>query len=165
VAETVVVRGDGFDIVAESGTVMFSHDWPDEIPAAVAELTEIFGSEPVVTETSTGNTHFPDYREYSWPGFQLDDAISLQRPRDEYFRSSGVYVTVADVNGIEVVTAQGLAVGSTYDDAAAVSIDQRSDGGRTGFLLQDDDLGSLALSGEDATELIARLAAPVAWGL
>lgn len=162
----MVLRADGFDIVAESGAVMFSHDWPDEIPATVAELTEIFGSEPVITVSKTGNTHFPDYREYSWPGFQLDDAISLERPRDEYFRSSGVYATAAEVNGIEVVTEQGLAVGSTYDEAAALSIDQSSSDGRTSFLIAEtDDGGFLAVSGEDSTSLIARVLAPTAWGL
>ncbi|MGN8551122.1 UNVERIFIED_CONTAM: hypothetical protein OHV15_00870 [Microbacterium sp. SLM126] len=165
-ADAIVIRVDGFDIVTESGTVLFSHEWPDEAAPAVAELTEIFGSEPTTQDTSTGNTHFPDYREYTWSGFQFDDAINLERPRDQYFRSTGVHVNVAEVNGIAVVAEPGVGVGSTYEQALAASIDHYAHDRSSTFLLAESDTGGgLVLDGDNATQLITVISAPIAMGL
>jgi hypothetical protein len=165
-AGSIVVRAGGFDIVGESGTVLFRHDWPDEVAPAVAELSEVFESEPAVGERQGDNTHFPDYRLYEWSGFELRDAVDLQRPRDEYFASSGVDIDVAAVNGIDLVTESGLRVGSTFDEVAAAGyVDKFVNGESTSFLLSDEDGSQLAARGPTALGELQSMNAPFAWYL
>lgn len=162
-----MLRPAGFDIVDEAGAVLLSHEWPQAADDAVTELTRIFGDEPVVSE-EPGDAIWPGRRTYAWPGFELRDALE---PTADYAFASGLYVTVAAVNSIDVRTEAGLAVGSTFDDVATVGfVHEMTIDGHHGFLLAEAGPGGeqgsykLAGGGEAASGILTSFSVPVAWG-
>lgn len=140
----VAVGPDGFDIVAEDGTSLFTYLWTDDADDAVAELTDVFGAEPSESLVEGDQTHFPDYTSYNWDGFALRDMIPSEggKSRDEYFTPSYASITANEVNGIAVVGEFGLAVGLSVDDVRALDPDEEiemSDGTPRFFFATDRD--------------------------
>jgi hypothetical protein len=166
-ADAVILRADGFEIVAESGTVLFAHAWADDAAPAVAELTDAFASEPTISEKPGDGSHFPDYTVYAWGGFEFSDAIDLQRPRDEYGFATTVFSSASAVNEVEITTESGIGVGSTFEEVIASGVEAEPPyNGRTSFLLEYSELGSaMAGSGDEEAGVLDFLGAPVAWGL
>ena len=162
-----MLRPAGFDIVNEAGEVLLSHEWPQAADDAVTELTRIFGDEPVVSD-EPGDAIWPGRRTYAWPGFELRDALD---PTADYAFASGLYVTVAAVNSIDVRTEAGLTVGSSFDDVATVGfVHEMTIDGYHGFLLAEAGPGGeegsyqLAGGGQEPSGVLTSLSVPVAWG-
>lgn len=167
-AAAIIVRADGFHVVTTDGEVRFSHDWADEVDPAVAELTEVFASEPVIGERTGDESHFPDYRLYTWPGFELRDAVGMTVPRSDYFASSGVHVTTEALNNVQIATEAGIAVGSSFDEVESAGfVDHMG----YSYLLAEKQATNgemtyaLAGVGNDATRELDYLIVPVVWGL
>lgn len=161
-ADSIVVSLEGFDVVAESGEILFSHVWADEVPAAVDELTEIFEAEPTMSERA-GNSHNPPYRVYSWPGFELSDAVS-DRERTEDPLASVVHVTAAEVNGIEITTDSGFRIGTTFDELEAAGLEEMEfPDGESDFWL--DQVGDCCVymlaSGPSSTRELTSISSPM----
>ena len=86
----------------------------DRDPAEIPGLTEAFGSEPVVTETTQPGEGAPNtYQHYTWPGFDLYFIISEYG--DKHVR---VTATAASVGDVAVEAVGGIRVG---DDAQAIA--------------------------------------------
>lgn len=109
----IVVSGAGFTLVDTAAETVFTHAWADEVAPAVAVLTDAFQSEPTMSTRDGSGGHFADFDLYSWGGFTLGDAVGLEKARTDYFLPSLIEVTEPEVEGITVIAASRVGVGST----------------------------------------------------
>lgn len=125
-ASAVLLGADGFTIVADDGSELYSYGWRDDAEAAVAALTDAFGSEPSESVYEGDGSHFPDYTSYMWDGFTYFDMIPTEggRSRDEYFIPSYVTITGADVGDVAITPEFDLAIGLTADEVRALGPDR-----------------------------------------
>lgn len=125
-ASAVLLGADGFTIVADDGSELYAYGWRDDAEAAVAALTDAFGSEPSESVYEGDGSHFPDYTSYDWEGFLFRDMIVTEdgKPRDEYFVPSYVSVTANEVGDVAVTPEFDLAIGLTADDVRALGPDE-----------------------------------------
>lgn len=117
-AASVVISGAGFVILDTDGGTMFVHDWADPVDPAVDALGEAFGAPPAEVFRAGDGTHTADAILYEWDGFLLADAQDLARPREDYAWPSTATVDVPQLNGVELRTVGGVAVGDAVNDAA-----------------------------------------------
>ena len=113
VATEIIVSGAGFTVIDSSGATVFTHVWADEVAPAVAVLTDAFQLEPTMSTRDGSGGHYADFDLYTWGAFTLGDAVGLEKARADYFLPSLVEVTAAEVEGISVLAASGVGVGST----------------------------------------------------
>lgn len=125
-ASEVVLGADGFSIVADDGSELYSYGWRDDAEAAVAALSDAFGSEPSESVYEGDGSHFPDYTSYDWEGFMFRDMIVTEegKPRDEYFVPSYVMTTVNAVGDVAITPEFDLAIGLTADEVRALGPDR-----------------------------------------
>lgn len=87
----------------------------DRDPTEIPGLTQVFGTEPVVTsETRPGEGGRNDYAIYSWPGFELR-FISSEFGR----RNVWVTATAASLGAVSIEAADGVQVGDDAQSLAA----------------------------------------------
>ncbi len=125
-ASAVLLGADGFTIVADDGSELYSYGWRDDAEAAVAALSDAFGSEPSESVYEGDGSHFPDYTSYMWDGFTYFDMIPTEggKSRDEYFIPSYVTITGADVGDVAITPEFDLAIGLTADEVRALGPDR-----------------------------------------
>jgi hypothetical protein len=120
----LVLGAEGFDLRSADGEE-FTFRWNDDPRETVMALTAAFGSEPVVG-MQEGDSHFPDYTVWSWPG--LDFASMVESPggktRDEYAGPAWVQITANTVGEVDVSGEFGLAIGISVDEARAAGPDE-----------------------------------------
>lgn len=119
-ADEIVIDHSGFVVIDGSGSVAFDHRWVDEIEPAVDELTEVFDSDPVLSDVAGDGTHIADYTVYTWGGFALGDAVGLQGARGDYWRPSFASAESAAVGDVAIRSASGTAVGMPLAAVRAV---------------------------------------------
>lgn len=127
-AETVVVSSTGFSILDQTSQEMASFDYfvGGEIDLAVVELTEAFGSEPVIGEFDV-SPHGPMRTTYTWGGFQLQDT-NLE-PTFPDTEAQAIVVTSSEVNGVSIQGSERAAVGGSGTSLAGSShFDRLSEG-------------------------------------
>jgi hypothetical protein len=88
----------------------------DPASEAVAELTEVFGTDPVISDSAGGLETAPS-RTYDWSGFSIIDYEGLTIMNSDFI----VSVSTATVGDIQVYTYFDLQVGSPMADAYAVA--------------------------------------------
>ncbi|WP_156109603.1 hypothetical protein [Cryobacterium sp. MLB-32] len=107
---TVVEVGpESLDLVAPDGTTVMALSYDDAVDGVVAALTVVLGSEPTVTP-GDGGLESPDYIQYEWPGFGLQDA----QPKPGFFPDISNYmvgVTVSSQGDVSFVTPAGTRIG------------------------------------------------------
>lgn len=167
-ASEVVLGAGGFTIVADDGSELYAYGWRDDAAAAVAALTDAFGSEPSESVYEGDGTHFPDYSSYVWEGFMFRDMIVTEegKPRDEYFVPSYVMVTANAVGDIAVTPEFDLAIGLTADDVRSLGPDREieAEGGEPHFFFAidreegpEDDAYSLWVNTDPADETVVSI--------
>ena len=82
----------------------------------IAELTEVFGAEPTVSDSAGGLETAPS-RTYDWSGFALIDYEGTTIMNTDFI----IDVSTATVGDIQVYTYSDLQVGDPFADAVAVS--------------------------------------------
>ncbi|MFI8633148.1 hypothetical protein ACIGEP_11185 [Microbacterium sp. NPDC077663] len=125
-ASEAVVGAEGFTIVADDGSELYTYGWRDDADAAVTALTDAFGAEPSQSIYEGDGTHFPDYTSYMWDGFTYFDMIPTEggKSRDEYFIPAFVTITGADVGDVAITPEFDLAIGLTADEVRALGPDR-----------------------------------------
>lgn len=116
----MVISVNGIAIVDTDGETIAEFGYFDgEALAAVAALTEAFGTEPVQSET--GSTNHPESNAHvsSWSGLELRDMTAETLfPHVPAFK---VLVTGAESNGIDIRTTDGVYVGMALAEVEALS--------------------------------------------
>ncbi len=114
----LVVRGGGVELYDSEGTLVGSFVWADETETALEVLELAFGPAPTPGLREGDGTHYADFATYDFMGLIYFTAVSLEKPRDEYFLPSIVQVDTGEpINGVSIRTVDDLAVGG---DLAAV---------------------------------------------
>ena len=109
-AATILLRTDFFAVLDDDGAVMQQFDYFDDPTAAIAALTEVFGSAPTVTAFE-GHTHQWPGNAYAWDGFSIVDWVG--GPGIAYGEDFAVTAGSAVVRGLAVETVGGITVGSS----------------------------------------------------
>lgn len=168
-ASAIVIGMTSMTVLDAKGDVMQELSFGTPGGDVAFELDQIFGEEPVESDTEGGLEWWPTHN-YNWSGFELRDELrdeTKQHPYWEYY----LYVTTASVNGVEIRTAGGTHVG---DPAVNVVFDATSpwppssyDGvtcGAEALYSEDGNVlnsVSLYLCTDDATALVSRFSVPV----
>lgn len=128
-AAEVAMSAEGFEILAQDGSRIYSYRWADDAELAVVALTEAFGSEPVESYTEGDGTHFPDYTSYSWEGFDLLDMVAAEggKSRSEYFQPSYVILSAAQSGGVDLTPEFDLRVGMSVEEVRALEPDTEAE--------------------------------------
>jgi hypothetical protein len=122
-ASEVSVTRDGFTVLADDGTALFTFAWTDEVDPAVEALTRAIGQEPATSEIP-GNPHLPPYAVYDWDGFRLFGGEMDGQPRTESFKPSFVEITANTVGALEVISGSGPRIGMPLDEARSLGPDE-----------------------------------------
>ncbi|MEP6477958.1 MAG: hypothetical protein ABJB03_01090 [Rhodoglobus sp.] len=142
----VVISLLGITVEDDAGATVESATFDDE-QAMLALVTELEGSEPTLTDLSGKGLTL-----YDWPGLRL----GIQ------FNSSWLLSEQADLGGLPLRTEEGIGVGSSRADVAALNpfdygADADGDGVSDGFGLDPQtvpDTESLSLPGQVGTAFI-----------
>jgi hypothetical protein len=118
----LVVRGAGVELYDSEGAVIGSFAWADETATALAVLELAFGPAPAPTLTPGDGTHYADFDTYDFGGLTYLTAVSLEKPRTEYFLPSAVWVTSnSPINGVNIRTHDDLQVGDGLAEVTALA--------------------------------------------
>ncbi len=116
VAARIHVQTNGVLIFAVDDSPLADFTVYESATAVVAELTEVFGSAPVVSDSAGGLETAPS-RTYDWSGFSIVDYEGTTIMNSDFV----VTVTTAAVGGIPVYTYGDIHIGSTMAAAGAES--------------------------------------------
>ncbi len=116
VAARIHVSTNGVLVFAVDDTQLAEFTAYDPAAEAVAKLTEVFGTEPAVTDSAGGLETAPS-RTYDWSGFSIIDYEGLTIMNSDFV----VQVTTAAVDDVQVYTYFDLQVGDPFADAVAMS--------------------------------------------
>jgi hypothetical protein len=118
----LVVRGGGVELYDSEGTLVGSFVWADETEAALEVLELAFGPAPSPGLRVGDGTHYADFATYDFSGLIYFTAVSLEKPRTEYFLPSIVQVDTGEpINGVSIRTVDDLTVGGDVADVLAAS--------------------------------------------
>ncbi|GAA1776005.1 hypothetical protein [Agromyces lapidis] len=122
----IVPRPDVVELRDAAGTVILELDYLDAAEPAVATIEQVIGSAPTV-EDHPGNNHYPPTRTYRWGGVELREQRYIDRwadfaddERTLYRPGFTVSLTAPDSAGLTLTTEQGVAVGWTWVELAAM---------------------------------------------
>lgn len=112
----IVIARESLTIVDSEGTTTDDFDYVSDPAAAVARLTTVFGSSPVISNDD-GNFHEWPSVVYTWSGFSVIDYIgggSIPFGADFEVASS-----TAAVNDVDIESTGGVSVGDSTTTATA----------------------------------------------
>ncbi|WP_188509565.1 hypothetical protein [Conyzicola nivalis] len=116
-AAAVYISATGFTVVDESDETVATALYSSDPQAAIAILTDAFGSEPELSVRPSDLNCVPEANVVSWDGFALRYGIPVNSvPRGQLFE---VESTAATVAGLSVETPGGASVGDPVGDVAA----------------------------------------------
>jgi len=153
-ATRLVIAGDELRVLDTGGTVIGALPYSDDPAAATAFLTELLGSDPVVSTSDTDdNSCIGETTKSLW-----DDSVAMIH--GEMFLPEGqkfwVRATAAEAGGIAVETPQGVTVGQPIDLLEAeIAPEQRNppiESGGIVYLFVDYDVASGKWVSEDDPE-------------
>ena len=116
VPDLIVISRASWSILDSEGAVTDTFDYQTDPAAAVARVTEVFGTDPAISNDE-GNFHEWPSVIYTWSGFSIVDYIgggSIPFGADYEVASSA-----ATVNGIGIEGPGGVAVGDSTATATA----------------------------------------------
>lgn len=118
----LVVGGGGVELYDSEGTLIGSFIWSDETDDSLEVLELAFGPAPEPGLNPGDGGHYADYATYDFAGVIYYTAVNLEKPRDEYFAPATVQIDTGEpINGVRVLTTDGLRVGGTLDEVLALS--------------------------------------------
>lgn len=116
----VIVGSQRVEVLTDDDTSISSVRYFDPVDQMVKALTQAFSDDPVITPDLGGNDVAPGTR-YTWGGFAVVERDVLQS--EPYAPAVVVYWDTADVNGIRIEAAGGIAVGDPTDPLTAAGPD------------------------------------------
>jgi hypothetical protein len=117
VASVLQVGGTGFTILDESDATLATVPYSADPEAAIAALTDAFGSEPELSVRPSDLNCVPEANVATWDGLVLRYGIPENAmARGQQFELDN---TGATVGGIAVETPAGASVGDPVEDVAA----------------------------------------------
>lgn len=157
----LVVRGGGVELYDSEGALVGSFVWADETETALEVLELAFGPAPTPGLREGDGTHYADFATYDFSGLIYFTAVSLEKPRTEYFLPSIVQVDTGEpINGVSIRTIDDLTVGGDLDDVldAFPSLEYPDPLG-TAYLFDAVDPSKIA-SLDDFTDMVAVMVDP-----
>lgn len=119
-AATVVISVDALTILDANGATLAAFDYfGADAAAAVAALTNAFGVDPVAGEAKSTNHPETNAVTSQWSGFELRDLTAETSYPDAV--DFWVKATVAEVNGIDIRTGDGVLVGMALGEVEPLS--------------------------------------------
>ncbi|MEQ1735380.1 MAG: hypothetical protein ABL886_02980 [Rhodoglobus sp.] len=116
IAARIHVQTNSVLVFAQDDSQLADFTVYDPASEVVAELTEVFGTDPAVSDSAGGLETAPS-RTYDWSGFSIIDYEGLTIMNSDFI----VAVQTAAVGDIQVYTYFDLQVGSPMADAYAVA--------------------------------------------
>lgn len=113
VADGIVFDTQAFTVVAGDGSALQTFTYFDAVDDVVPALAALFGADPTVADVPP-REGYPQ-TSYTWDGFVLYD--SQQEAEDPYYVNFRFSASVASLNGVRLMTVDGVAVG---DDPAPI---------------------------------------------
>lgn len=116
----LALNGLGLTITQADGTEV-THAWADDPDAAIAALTELFGTEPT-EDFQNGDAENWAYDIYIWDGFRFYDVFLGDggRSRSEVPAPTFVSITGPTPGEVGIVDEFGVSVGDTMDEVRAL---------------------------------------------
>jgi hypothetical protein len=119
----VLVGSETLDLLGDTGQQLGSIDYAIDTADAIAQLTEVFGTEPQVVPYTAQHMEETNGVSYVWPGFEVRDYDYPAVVTPPYTWQFQVLVTAAEVGEISVQTVDELSVGSSFDAVMAAGAD------------------------------------------
>jgi hypothetical protein len=145
-SNAVQLSAEGFTLVDDAGTAVFTYGWADPIEPAVSALTDAFGAAPEERTEKGNGTSYPDYTVYQWKGFALYDMVPIDggKTRDEYSQPSYLRYTSNTVGPLTITPEFGLEIGMPLADVQAENPDVETKRGSGVRLVFDADRSAFA---------------------